>query len=133
MVELAVAQLLRTYAGAGVTVAPATESVTVTEVLPKAVYTKLKNPGERPRNDSGSIGLIFTRWQIEVFAEKLAQASTITTNLTNGLDSYSGLVAGVKINSIEVIASYFGAGDRIEGLNKTTTRYTTEIKLVYRV
>ena len=139
MIDDVVNTLLRSISGID-RVTPPNQIVSVTEALPRIVYTP--TGGDRDYSDDGPVGIVTAAYQVDVFADtsrtaratldKLARAAAAALAEDRGLDGYSGTVDGLKIQRI-----YFpdqiqtGTVDLQAGKNTRLARLHREMRVAY--
>lgn len=129
MIEEAIVSLLKQHAGT-TRVNPSTETVKVTEALPRIVYTLIDK--ERDYTDDGTTGLPLARMQLDIFADRFTAARQIAENIRVNLDGYRGTVADTAIVRIWFPSERWGRGDRADGEDATVARYRQDMLIRYR-
>jgi hypothetical protein len=128
MIDVAVATLVKTYAGSalGDRVALSTVPDKVTVNLPKLKFTPLGGP--RDHTNSGPMRLVKARFQFDLFHTSAVTARTLLNTIRAGLESFKGVSNGVTIARIysDELPTLSLAGVKTEAANETVIRLTQD-------
>lgn len=130
MIDVALHSLIAQHAGVSTRVTPSTETVFVSKDLPRVVYTLIDTV--RTYSDKGNSGLVRARYQLDIFAAKVTEARAVADALRIGLESYAGTTDDTKVDRIYFDSEQFAKGDRVEGANQITARFSQDLIVVYR-
>lgn len=98
MIDNAINQLLRAFAGVADRVKPSTTVTRISDPMPRLVYSAIG--GDRLYTDSGASTLIPGQYQLDVFAATATEARVVLDTIRLALDGYRGTVNGTRIDRI---------------------------------
>lgn len=130
-IQSALVSLLRQNATVAKRIRSSTETIDVFKETPHIIFTRI-GTDDRELTDDGPTGVVVSRWQLDIFADKSAEASAIADDLRIALDGYTGNVDSTQILLIRFNGERMEAGTKLEGSNNTIARLIVEPIVVYR-
>lgn len=141
MIDEAIATLLSSFAGQGVSIFASAQLVKLKPTaqpyqpadltkLPRVGYMLLRT--QRRYSDDGDIGLTQALYQIDIFTDLPSAGRTIANAIRAGMDGYKGTTQSTAIERIYIDNERHQPPERSGGEPNAISRYSIDLIVEYR-